>query len=162
MAWTTPKTWAALETLTSTDMNTYVRDNTAYLKNRPSQSHIRTTADGDTSSTSTTFATIPSFSLSITPVTTKILVCWGAFFTRSGTLGLQAEAEIFLDSVSQFSIWRSQGYGSEGGYTAGARILTVTAGVSHTVDIRWKVASGATIVMDVTQAIPSSLFIMEI
>ena len=32
MAWTNPKTWSFGEVLTSTDMNTYVRDNTADLR----------------------------------------------------------------------------------------------------------------------------------
>lgn len=32
MAWTTPKTWAALSTLTATDLNTHLRDNLNYLK----------------------------------------------------------------------------------------------------------------------------------
>jgi hypothetical protein len=32
MSWTTPKTWATGEVLTSSDMNTYVRDNTAALR----------------------------------------------------------------------------------------------------------------------------------
>lgn len=31
MAWTSPKTWALNELLTSADMNTYLTDNTAYL-----------------------------------------------------------------------------------------------------------------------------------
>ena len=31
MAWTSPKTWSVGEVLTSTDMNTYVRDNTEFL-----------------------------------------------------------------------------------------------------------------------------------
>ena len=34
MAFTTPKTWSFGEILTSTDMNTYVRDNTLFLSNR--------------------------------------------------------------------------------------------------------------------------------
>lgn len=33
MAWTDPKTWAALSTLPASELNTYVRDNLNYLKN---------------------------------------------------------------------------------------------------------------------------------
>ena len=36
MAFTIPKTWTVDELLAATDMNTYVRDNVAALKNPPS------------------------------------------------------------------------------------------------------------------------------
>jgi hypothetical protein len=34
--WTSPKTWSTNEELTSSDMNTYVRDNTTFLHDKPS------------------------------------------------------------------------------------------------------------------------------
>lgn len=35
MAWTTPRTWVTAEVVTASQMNTHVRDNTAYLKDAP-------------------------------------------------------------------------------------------------------------------------------
>lgn len=45
--WTTPKTWAVGDFLTASDMNTYVRDNTATLNPTPSSSPPGSPADGD-------------------------------------------------------------------------------------------------------------------
>lgn len=60
MAYTVPKTWAVDEVLGATDMNTYVRDNVAALKNPPS--FLTAFASGALvlSTTATTFTAISS------------------------------------------------------------------------------------------------------
>ena len=60
MAYTIPKTWAVDELLGATDMNTYVRDNVAALKNPPS--FLTAFASGALvlSTTATTFTAISS------------------------------------------------------------------------------------------------------
>lgn len=70
MAWTTPKTWSS-EPLTSTDLNTYVRDNQAYLKDRidganAAQYNTQVTA----STTSATVVDIDATNLNLTITTT--------------------------------------------------------------------------------------------
>lgn len=45
-SWTTPKTWAYKETLSSADMNTYVKDNIQYLKDNLIASVIANTPAG--------------------------------------------------------------------------------------------------------------------
>lgn len=60
MAYTIPKTWTVDELLAATDMNTYVRDNVAALKNPPS--FLTAFASGALvlSTTATTFTAISS------------------------------------------------------------------------------------------------------
>jgi len=50
MAWTTPRDWVALETVTASIMNTHVRDNLAYLKATPSLSTLTLTGGAGASS----------------------------------------------------------------------------------------------------------------
>ena len=47
MAWTTPRTWVAGETVTDTIMNTHVRDNLAYLGTGIIRLNVNTTAVGN-------------------------------------------------------------------------------------------------------------------
>ena len=47
MAWTTPRTWVAGETVTDTLMNTHVRDNLAYLGTGIIRLNVNTTAVGN-------------------------------------------------------------------------------------------------------------------
>ncbi len=69
MAWTSPKTWSS-EPLTSSDLNTYVRDNQDYLKDRLDNS-ASTIVTGPTapSTSSEAFVDIDSEKLSITLTT---------------------------------------------------------------------------------------------
>lgn len=57
MAWTSPRTWAAAETLTAALMNTHVRDNENWLANDlPRCSAVRTAAQSITNVTLTTIS----------------------------------------------------------------------------------------------------------
>ena len=67
MAWTQPKTWAS-EPLTSTDMNTHLRDNLEALKDPPSNNYELNEASNYTT-TSTTFVDVDATNLSLTIVT---------------------------------------------------------------------------------------------
>lgn len=70
MAWTTPKTWSA-ETLTSTDMNTHIRDNLNYLKDTiapNAEQYARTS--GNYTTTSTTFTDVDGTNMSFSLTTT--------------------------------------------------------------------------------------------
>lgn len=67
MAWTDPKTWTA-EVLTSSDLNTHLRDNLNALKDPPSNKYtFNDSADWTTSSTS--YANIDGTDLSLTITT---------------------------------------------------------------------------------------------
>jgi hypothetical protein len=77
VAFTTPKTWSFGEILTSTDMNTYVRDNTEALRAAGLGTNVVQTVKADTfTTTSTSYTIITGLTASITPVsnTSKVLV----------------------------------------------------------------------------------------
>ena len=77
MAFTTPKTWSFGEILTSTDMNTYVRDNTVALRALGIGSNIVQTVKTDSFSTSSsTFTDVTGLAVTITPssATNKVLI----------------------------------------------------------------------------------------
>jgi hypothetical protein len=54
MAWTSPKTWAVGNVLTASEMNTYVRDNTAFLNAPPSTRVYNNAAISVNNTTNTT------------------------------------------------------------------------------------------------------------
>ena len=67
MAYTTPKTFAANDILTASEMNTYVRDNTVALKAPPSDQYSGELSDGTSSAT---FVDVDATNLSLTITTT--------------------------------------------------------------------------------------------
>lgn len=78
MAWTTPKTWTELETLTSADMNLHLRDNMKWLKGRP---YVQAN-DFDGTVYTTTSSTFQDTGLSATLTTTGgrvMVVAWGSW-----------------------------------------------------------------------------------
>lgn len=99
MAYTTPKTWAVDEVLGATDMNTYVRDNIAALKDPPSAIY-----DGGTlthTTTSSTFADVDADNLKLSVTITGDTVLIGfvgecSSASQASTLGL----DITVNGVS--------------------------------------------------------------
>lgn len=90
MAWTTPKTWAA-EPLTSSDLNTYVRDNQNHLKNRLDNNAEHTANEGsDYTTTSTSFVDVDATNFSHTITTNGGAVLIG--FAGSGQLSTASES----------------------------------------------------------------------
>jgi hypothetical protein len=95
MAWTSPKTWAFGEVLTSTDMNTYVRDNTDDLDTRVGAllaggigSNVVQTVKTDTFSTSSTsYTDVTGMNVTITPTSSssKVLVLVSIATTYTGS-----------------------------------------------------------------------------
>lgn len=68
MAWTAPKTWTS-ETLTSTDLNTYVRDNQNHIKNRLDAQDSYSGNTSNYTTTSTSFVDIDATNLKLTITT---------------------------------------------------------------------------------------------
>jgi hypothetical protein len=97
VSFTTPKTWSFGEVLTSTDMNTYVRDNTVALRAMGIGSNIVQTVKTDTfTTTSSTFVDVTGASVTITPstATSKVLVIAYFVLGISSTGGDAAHAII--------------------------------------------------------------------
>jgi hypothetical protein len=77
MAWTSPKTWSFGEVLSSSDMNTYVRDNTDVLRAIGLGTNVVQTIKTDTfNTTSDSFVTVTGLTATITPSsdTSKIFI----------------------------------------------------------------------------------------
>jgi hypothetical protein len=92
VAWTSPKTWSFGEILTSTDMNTYVRDNTQELFDRSVGigSNVVSVAKVDTfTTTSATPVTITGMAATITPTSasSKVLVIFQLSAALTNTTG---------------------------------------------------------------------------
>lgn len=142
MAWTTPKTWTA-EPLTSSDLNTHLRDNLSALKSPPSSSYTLNEVS-DYTTTSTIFVNVDAAKLSLNITTTG-----GAVLVHfHGAIECSATANIFFD----VSVDGSRTAGDDGiiveqaaaqaeviGFTR--RITGLSAG-SHTFNLQWKTASG--------------------
>jgi hypothetical protein len=75
VSFTSPKTWSFGEILTSTDMNTYVRDNTLALRVAGMGTNVVQTVKTDVfTTTSASYVDITGFNVSITPSSTSSLV----------------------------------------------------------------------------------------
>lgn len=170
MAWTTPKTWAA-EPLTSSDLNTYLRDNQEALKYPPSANHEFSEASNYTT-TSTTFvdvdATSGKFSHTITTNGGDVMVGFMGSFLHSSSGVLTA---IFLDINVD---------GSAVGSTTGFLVSTINASNvkkpmsfvylitdlsagSHTFKLQWKTgAATATLIAGASGYIHPQFWVREV
>lgn len=114
MAWTTPRTWTA-EVMSSSVLNTHLRDNLVALKDPPTDDFTTT---ADVSTTSATFVDVNAtdWSLDITPAGTEV---W--FFGRLN-ITHTTTGDIFFDIIKDGATYAS------GGETNG--IATCTPGTS--------------------------------
>jgi hypothetical protein len=81
MAWTTPKTWAAGELLTASDMNTYLRDELNYLASGRPYNASSFTAGASTTSTSYSDT---GLSVTLTPAaSTRVLIIVSLFAVKN-------------------------------------------------------------------------------
>lgn len=138
MAWTTPKTWSS-EPLTSSDLNTYIRDNQAHLLDRVESSaehYFR--SSGDYSTTSLTMVDVDATNMNFTITTTggDVLVGFRGW-VNSGTSGY--ELAVDLDSGSSVTIMMSVPYGTSFiGNTSFIAIFTGLSTGSHTFKLQFR------------------------
>lgn len=144
MAWTTPKTWTELETLTSSDMNLQVKGNIEYLKGRP----VGRVSDLDGTvgnTTSTTFTDVPGASVSITTAgSSRLLVIANLMGNGPGTANT-VYITVDIDGVNQGDAT----YGVVGNSQANTYCIPVSflttaslSNASHTVKLRYRVTGG--------------------
>lgn len=144
MAWTTPKTWTA-EPLTSSDLNTYVRDNQNHIKNR-----LDNNADyiGDTVSNYTTTSTenvdvdASNLSLTITTNGGDVLVGFVGYCEVTG--GNYGSMDINVGGSDYFSNG-SSGVIAFQPTLALCSFVVLIEGLSvgsHTFKLRWRVDAG--------------------
>ena len=102
MAWTTPRTWVAGETVTDTIMNTHVRDNLAYLGTGIIRLDVNTTAVGNVGAGADDLMTytLPASTLGVDGMGVRI-TAWGytANNANAKTLGLYFGATAFSSAT---------------------------------------------------------------
>lgn len=158
MAWTTPKTWNELDTLTSADMNTYVRDNVGYAKGRPVAAASRLNRT-PFNTTSTVFTDLPTATVDITTGgSSKLLVV--ANLAVSHSVGSQwMYVTVVIDGVNV----GNASYGIAAGGTVGTIVAAthslvylspsaVTDG-PHTVKLQIRTESGTMSVSQFSMAV---------
>ena len=162
MAWTSPKTWSS-EPLTSLDLNTYVRDNQNYLKDRLDNS-AGSLVSGDTflSTTSNQFVDVDADKLSLTLVTHggDVLVGFTGTVqcTRPGGASYFNVAVDDVDYVADDGIVRDTAVNTTGANRhAPLSFVVLISGLgagSHTFKLRWKTSGRNTSKMDVVALHP--------
>ena len=174
MAYTTPKTWAVDELLAATDMNTYVRDNVAALKNPPS--FLTAFASGALvlSTTATTFTAISSaLSASLGTYGGDIMV-----FIQLQLAGDKGTRRISLDwLVNGTALYGAYAFGagralpgiatgstSAMGNTTvfGPLLVTGLASGTHVFQPVWKTNTGTAFTWATTGAAPIIMWVREV
>ena len=162
VAWTRPKTWSS-EPLTSLDLNTYMRDNQNYLRDRLDNSVSRIiSADSNFTSSSTVWVDIDSAAFSLTLTTLGGAVLLG--FTGNIIVSknrFNCYVNIAVDGVDHFGDDGVTLHGSSGEGDAhrpkslGFVVLIpgLSAG-SHTFVMRWKAQPGSSVIMMATSTHP--------
>jgi len=147
MAYTTPKTWVTGEALTATDMNTYIGDNLAALKNPPTDLYdVDESADYTT--TSTSFVDIDATDLALTITTTggDVIACFvgtsllstaGGLYFNVDVDGVAAAGE---DGITMWQLVTANQRHSVGF----AFLIQGLSAASHTFKLQWKVNGAVT------------------
>ena len=171
MAYTIPKTWAVDELLGATDMNTYVRDNVAALKNPPS--FLTAFASGALvlSTTATTFTAISSaLSASLGTYGGDIMV-----FIQLQLAGDTDSRRISLDwLVNGTALYGAYAFGAgrakagtttatKGNTTVfGPLLVTGLASGTHVFQPVWKTDAGTAFTWATTGAAPIIMWVREV
>jgi len=171
MAYTIPKTWAVDELLGATDMNTYVRDNVAALKNPPS--FLTAFASGALvlSTTATTFTAISSaLSASLGTYGGDIMV-----FIQLQLAGDTSTRRISLDwLVNGTALYGAYAFGAgcaQPGVTTaitgnttvfGPLLVTGLASGTHVFQPVWKTDAGTAFTWATTDAAPVIMWAREV
>lgn len=171
MAYTIPKTWTVDELLGATDMNTYVRDNVAALKNPPS--FLTAFASGALvlSTTATTFTAISSaLSASLGTYGGDIMV-----FIQLQLAGDTDSRRISLDwLVNGTALYGAYAFGAgrakpgtttatKGNTTVfGPLLVTGLASGTHVFQPVWKTDAGTAFTWATTGAAPIIMWVREV
>jgi hypothetical protein len=139
MSWTQPKTWSS-EPLTSSDLNTHLRDNLEALKDPPGDNYILNQGS-DYSTTSTSWVDVDSTNLSFT------------LTTNGGDLMVHIHLPVTGTGIAFFDLdLDGSRVGGDDGIARNAaggisivsftRLISGLAAGTHTVKLQWRMASG--------------------
>lgn len=144
--WTTPKTWNTGDPLTAADLNTHVRDNLEYLKDKPSAAY-RADESSDYSTTSTSFVNVDAakFALAITTKGEDVLIGFLGSLVQSSAsnamyLDIQVDStRLGLDDGLLVLYPNSTAVRQSAGFVY---LLRGLAAGTHTFRLQWKVSGG--------------------
>lgn len=162
--WTAPRTWTTGEVVTSTLMNTHLRDNLEHLKARvetpaPSASAL-SVASYSTSSTS--FVDVDATNLSLALTTTGAPVLFGFSGSVNAVAGgVNCYFDLLLDGArisggSSGSLHVTTGTAGEHSAVCFIGVRALAAG-AHTVRLQWRVGSSTA----TFGSVPLGLFALE-
>lgn len=140
MTWTQPKTWSS-EPLTSSDLNTHLRDNLEALKDPPGEQYSLNEAS-DYTTTSTAFVNVDNTNLAFTLTTNGGDVMVHVHVPVVGSGGI-----LYFDlEVDSTRLAGDDGLAraAAGGVSivSFTRLITGLAAGSHTIKLQWKVGAG--------------------
>lgn len=138
--WTTPKTWTN-EALTSSDMNTHLRDNLLALKSPPTDSYICNEVS-DYATVQTTFVDVDAANLALTITTTggDVLISFhGHIYANGGICSLDVDVDGTRIGTNDGITNVYTAYHQAVSFT---RLLTGLAAGTHTFTLQWKTSAG--------------------
>lgn len=148
MAWSTPKTWAS-EPLTSVDLNTYIRDNQNYLKDRVDGVADQYAGSGHTT-TSTSYVDVDATNMAFTLTTTGKDVLVTCTLVTSHTINRYSYFQLDVDGTAQYALAYSRhGTGSEYQNLSCSQIISGLSAGSHTFKLQWRGNTSDTITLRV-------------
>lgn len=142
MAWTVPKTWSS-EPLTSTDMNTYIRDNQNYLKQHIELDSAYMTKLLSYSTTATSWVNVDATNLRDTITTTGGDVLATLFAYGRHNTGNPWDVRVTIDGDNVGHFMRFENAGDYFGVSFAYVFRGVSAG-SHTFSLQYQMPSGGT------------------
>ena len=147
MAFITPRTWVALETVTASIMNIHVRDNLNALKDPPTALYILNEAV-DYTTTSTSFVNVDATDLALTITTTggDVMIGFHGQVVNSGLNKIYFDVNESVgaarlggdDGMTMFYMVAAS-QNAECSFTWLARSLSAAA---HTFTLQWKTSAG--------------------
>jgi len=145
MTWTQPKTWSS-EPLTSTDLNTHLRDNLEALKDPPS-AWVVLDEDADYTTTSTVFVAVDDTTLSLTIITNGGDVLAGFMGSFRHLAPNRIALDIDVDGNPHAGdegiiTFIPSGTGIGASAQSFVRLIPGLAAGSHTFKLQWRTASG--------------------
>lgn len=141
MAWTTPKTWTA-EVLSSSDLNTHLRDNLSALKDPPSDNYEADEVS-DYTTTSTSFVDVDATNLSLTITTGGGDVMVHAHLATNVSTG-RLQFNIDVDGSPHAANDGIVVHAAMQHVTSFSRLITGLSAGSHTFKLQWKTSTGGT------------------
>lgn len=160
MAWTTPLTFTAGMVIGATDLNTYIRDNTNYLKTPAfGRTACNPTGVADIRTTSTTWTAVSAgISLTLTTYGGNLHCCFMGWIAQNpALLAFEVDGTAYT-GIHPSGLFKAQ---NTQGFTVDDWITAVTATGSHVIRPAWRVGAGTQTAELVCSGQPAIFWVRE-